>query len=155
MVSGHYIRYLAEYRIKKKGRIFGQQDIRYIPTFNTYTFLNGTNATARHKFFTWKTDDTHKPVSVLVDGHDDKVLVEQVHLLRPLAHAVVALLGGREVGIVLHRMEPERGSAPAAAALPLAGGPGGEPLVEVGGEDVGPLQHSLAVLVLPVLQVSG
>ena len=91
-------------------------------------------------------------MGVLVDGNDHKVLVEQVHLLRPLPHPVVALLGRRQVGVVLHGMEAGGGTATASPAFTR--GPGGEPFVEVGGEDVGPLQHGGPVLVFPVLQVS-
>ena len=79
---------------------------------------------------------------VLVDGHHDEVLLEQVHLLRPLPDPVVALLRGGEVGVVLHGV---------VSGLVLAGRACGEPLVEVGGEDVRLLTHLSALLKLTEL----
>ncbi len=84
-------------------------------------------------------------MSVLIDRHHDEILVEQVDLLGPLPHPIVALLCRREAGIVLDWV--------VLVCLVLAGRPGGEALVEVGGEDVGLGQNRLLVLVFAVLQV--
>ena len=54
------------------------------------------------------------------------------YLFGPLANAVVAFFAGREVGVILHGMMP---------CLVLVGGTGGEPLVEVGREDVRLVPH--------------
>ncbi len=97
------------------------------------------------KKLTWKANDADEPMRVLIDRHHDKVLVEQVDLLGPLPHPIVALLCRREARIVLYRVVLVR--------LVLAGGSGGEPLVEVGGEDVGLGKDRLLVLVFAVLQV--
>jgi len=103
--------------------------------------------------FTWKADDADEPVRMLINGHHNEVLVEEVDLLGPLAHPVVAFLGRTQVGIVLHRVKAWRGGS-ATGASPFAVGPRCEALVEVGGEDVRALQHGGSVLILPVLQVS-
>jgi hypothetical protein len=49
--------------------------------------LISIKTTARHQFSTWKADDADEPVGVLCYGHNDNRhnLVEQVHLLGPLA----------------------------------------------------------------------
>ncbi len=110
---------------------------------------NGNNALQQSvtdwKKLTWKANDADEPMSVLIDRHHDKVLVEQVDLLGPLPHPIVALLCRREAGIVLDWVVLVR--------LVLARGPGGKALVEVGGEDVGLGQDRLLVLVFAVLQV--
>ena len=84
-------------------------------------------------------------MGVLIDGHNHKVFVEEIDLLGPLADPVVSLLRGGEIRIILHGM---------MFVFVLAGRAGGEPLVEVGGEDVGLLQHRLPILIFPELKVS-
>ena len=64
--------------------------------------------------------------SLLIDGHDDKVLLEDVDALGPPLDAVVALLRRTEVGVVLDGVHP--------AAVRL--GPRGQPVVEERGEGV-------------------
>lgn len=38
------------------------------------------------------TDDSDAPMHVLIDGHDDEVVCENVLLLRPLFHHIIPLL---------------------------------------------------------------
>ena len=44
--------------------------------------------------------------SLLIDGYDDKVLFEDVDALGPPLDSVIALLRRRQVGVVLHGVQP-------------------------------------------------
>ena len=72
--------------------------------------------------------------SLLIDGHDDKVLLEDVDALGPALDPVVALLRRRQVGVVLDGVH--------AVAHGL--GPRGQPVVEERGEDVRAVAVALA-----------
>jgi hypothetical protein len=95
---------------------------------------------------TWKADDADEPVSILViDGHHHEVLVEEIHLLRPLARAIVALLRLGEAGIVLDGV--------VLVGLVLAGVLFGEVCVEVRVENVRLFHDGVFFLVPQGLQV--
>ena len=88
------------------------------------------------------------PVGVLVDGNHNEILIENIDFLGPLFHPFISgsmnmrlssehhqdhnppLLCSTQVGVVLHRVS-------------LRLGPRGQPLVEIGRENVGSALHLL------------
>jgi hypothetical protein len=108
-------------------------------------FRKKRNENDQRIILTWKADNADEPVGMFVDGHYHKVFVKKIHFFGPLPHPIVALLGWCETGVVFHRVM--------LVGLVLARGPGGEPLIEVGGENVRLLKDGFLVLILPVLQV--
>lgn len=54
-----------------------------------------------------KADDGEEPMRLLVDGNDDEVLLEEVHILGPRGDSSVTLLGRRQLLIFLlvHRRQ--------------------------------------------------
>ena len=71
--------------------------------------------------------------SLLVDGYDNEVLLEDVDALGPPLDAVVALLRRRQVGVVLDGVH----------AVPLRLGPRRQTVVEERREDVRPVAVAL------------